>query len=195
VDELACNVLLLSYRGFGKSEGSPSEAGLQLDALAALDWVRSRKALDRSRVFLFGRSLGGAVAAALAASRPGAVAGVILENTFTSINAMAGSLLSLLGSLVGPGKPLAFLVQDSWRTVDRVGGISAPVLFVCSLRDEMVPPSQMRELWARRNAAARCEWLELPRASHMDAWAVGGVAYWDGLRSFVRRNDDPQSAR
>ena len=69
-------VLLLSYRGYGHSEGAPSEAGIRRDAQAALDYVRARPDLDPLRVVLFGRSLGGAVAVALAAANPGAVSGL-----------------------------------------------------------------------------------------------------------------------
>jgi hypothetical protein len=141
--------------------------------------------LDASRVVLFGRSLGGAVAVALAGKNPGAFRGVVLENTFTSIPAMAGSLFPLLARLVGPGRPLSFLVRDTWNTEARIGAVVAPVLFVSSGLDEMVPPAHMRALWSRRAASPRSAWLDLPRAHHMDAWVEGGEAYWGGLRSFL----------
>ena len=191
IEQLACNVLLVSYRGFGRSSGSPSERGLVQDAQAALDYVRGRSELDPGRVVLFGRSLGGAVAAALAAGPgEGKVKAVVLENTFSSIPAMAGQLMPLLGALVGPGKPLNFFVRDKWETLGRVAHIGAPVLFVSSGRDEMVPQSQMRALLAARQAVAgrTSVWLELPRATHMDAWQVGGTEYWDGLRQFMSRH-------
>ena len=145
-----------------------------------------RSDLDRGKLVAFGRSLGGAVAAALAASNPGKLRAVVLENTFTSIPDMAGCLLPLLAKLVGPGAPLNFLVRDTWRTASRVAHIAAPLLLVCSGRDEMVPPAQMRTL--RSLASPRAVWLELPEATHMDAWAVGGALYWGGLLSFLRAN-------
>ncbi len=174
-------------RRYGRSEGSPSEAGLQLDAQAALDYLQQRSDLDRGRIVAFGRSLGGAVAAALAAANPGALRAVILENTFTSIPDMAGCLLPLLARLVGPGAPLTFLVRDQWRTAERIGAIAAPLLLICSGRDEMVPPAQMRELRALARSP-RTSWIELPAAHHMDAWAVGGPPYWGGMRDFLRAN-------
>ena len=191
IEQLACNLLLVSYRGFGRSSGSPSERGLVLDAAAALEYVRGRSELDPGRVVLFGRSLGGAVAAALAAGPgEGKVKAVVLENTFSSIPDMAGQLLPLLGALVGPGKPLNFLVRDKWATLARVAHIGAPVLFVSSGQDEMVPQKQLRALYAARGAAGgkTSVWLELPRASHMDAWQVGGAEYWQGLRQFMTRH-------
>lgn len=141
--------------------------------------------LDASRVVVFGRSLGGAVAVALAVNNPGALRGVVLENTFTSIPAMAGCLMPVLARLVGPGKPLSFLVQDKWETEGRIGAVVAPVLFISSGLDEMVPPSHMRALWARR-ASPRSVWLDLPEAHHMDAWVAGGDAYWQGLLRFLQ---------
>lgn len=146
-----------------------------------------RSDLDRGKLVAFGRSLGGAVAAALAAANPGALRAVVLENTFTSIPDMAGCLMPLLAKLVGPGAPFTFLVRDTWRTATRVAHIAAPLLFICSGRDEMVPPKQMRRLYDLA-ASPRAVWLELPQATHMDAWAVGGALYWGGMRSFLRDN-------
>lgn len=184
VSRLSANVLLVSYRGYGRSSGSPTEAGLVLDAHAAVEHLQGRADVDPARLALFGRSLGGAVAAACAAERPGCVAAVVLENTFTSIPAMASRLLPALGALVGPGAPLERFVFDTWRTVGRVPVVAAPVLFVCSERDDMVPPAQMRELWAVRRSP-RCAWLGLPGAGHMDAPTRGGEAYWKGMRGFM----------
>ncbi len=127
------------------------------------------------------------MAVALAAANPAALRCVVLENTFTSIPDMAGCLLPFLTHLVGPGKPLTFLVKDTWRTAARVGAVVAPVLYICSSLDEMVPPSQMRALWDAR-VSPRSVWLEFPSAHHMDAWAVGGAKYWQGMVDFLRAN-------
>ncbi len=183
-------------RSYGKSDGSPSERGLQMDAQAALDYLQTRADIDRTRIVAFGRSLGGAVAAALAVANPGALRAVVLENTFTSIPDMAGCLMPLLAKLVGTGAPLNFLVRDRWHTASRIAAIAAPLLFICSGLDEMVPPAQMRELRAAATSP-RTAWLELPAAHHMDAWAVGGTAYWGGFSDFLRANgcyEDAQGA-
>ena len=85
VKRLNCNVLILAYRGYGHSEGKPSEKGLQLDAEATLEYALNREDIDNDRIFVFGRSLGGAVAAQLAQNKGNSIKGIILENTFTSI--------------------------------------------------------------------------------------------------------------
>merc|ERR1712013_484129 len=84
---LGCNVALLEYRGYGRSEGSPSEEGLCMDAQAALDYLHTREDIASDRIIIFGRSLGGAVAVDLAtrSQNKEKIAAVLLENTFTSI--------------------------------------------------------------------------------------------------------------
>jgi predicted outer membrane repeat protein len=130
--------------------------------------------------------LGGAVAVAVGASQPAAFRGVVLENTFTSIPAMAGALMPWLAHVVGPGKPLTFLVKDTWPSETRIGKVLAPVLFISSGLDEMVPQAHMRALWAARAPNPRSVWLELPEAHHMDAWATGGETYWNAFRGFLQ---------
>lgn len=81
---MPANVLIFDYRGYGNSEGTPTEGGLTLDIDAVMLHVSQRTDIDKRRVFLFGRSLGGAVAVRGAANQvhpERAVAGVILENT------------------------------------------------------------------------------------------------------------------
>lgn len=92
-NELCCNVLMLQYRGYGLSSGNPNEKGLTIDAQVGLDYIRQRHDLRNTRIVLYGQSLGGAVSIGLAArnQKHGDIAGVILENTFTSIKKMIPS--------------------------------------------------------------------------------------------------------
>jgi pimeloyl-ACP methyl ester carboxylesterase len=87
-DQLGCNILAVQYRGYGNSEGTPSEHGLTKDAQAALDWLSCRTDIDLSKVFLYGQSLGGGVSIKTAHSNQDKLAGVMVENTFTSIDDM-----------------------------------------------------------------------------------------------------------
>jgi len=83
--DIGCNVLMLQYRGYGFSTGTPNEKGLMIDAQTGLDYIRQRSELRGSRIVLYGQSIGGAVAIALAARnlKQGDISGIILENTFT----------------------------------------------------------------------------------------------------------------
>ena len=170
------NVMLLSYRGYGRSSGAPSEEGLVLDAQAAVEHLRQRTDIDSDKIFLFGRSLGGAVAIAIAermqrkgdavdgSSGPGAkrdsvqeeraiharghgtIKGVILENTFTCIADMVMKVMPLLGPLVGRNRPLHFLLRNKWDSDRRIAQLTMPVLFIVGEQDELVPPAHMHRL-------------------------------------------------
>ncbi len=87
VEDLGCHVLMLEYRGYGASTGTPDERGLLIDGLTALDYMHSRPDLRDARIVVYGQSLGGALGIQLVAGNQadGRIAGLILENTFTSI--------------------------------------------------------------------------------------------------------------
>jgi pimeloyl-ACP methyl ester carboxylesterase len=123
--KLAVNVMALDYRGYGRSKGTPSEAGLTLDATTALAYLGTRADIDAEKVVIFGRSLGGAVGASVAATQSAKLAGLVLENTFISVAALAVKLFFALKFL----KPLLPLLMTSkWDTkaaVRLVGGARA----------------------------------------------------------------------
>ncbi|XP_031288149.1 alpha/beta hydrolase domain-containing protein WAV2 [Pistacia vera] len=191
IQRLHCNVFMLSYRGYGASDGYPSQQGIINDAQAALDHLSQRTDIDTSRIVVFGRSLGGAVGAVLSKNNPDKVSALILENTFTSILDMAGVLLPFLKWFIGGSsskgpKLLNFLVRSPWSTIDVVGEIKQPILFLSGLQDEMVPPSHMQMLYAK--AAARnnqCKFVEFPSGMHMDTWLSGGDHYWRTIQQFL----------
>lgn len=89
-ESLGCNVLMLEYRGYGHSSGDPHEEGLKIDAQTGLDYIRERAETRNTKIVIYGQSLGGAVAIQLVAKNQeiGDIAGLILENTFTSIKKM-----------------------------------------------------------------------------------------------------------
>lgn len=191
LQRLHCNVFMLSYRGYGESDGYPSQHGITRDAQAALEHLSQRTDIDTTRIVVFGRSLGGAVGAVLTKNNPDKVAALILENTFTSILDMAGVLLPFLKWFIGGSgskgpRILNFLVRSPWSTIDVIGEIKQPILFLSGLQDEMVPPSHMQMLYAK--AAARnkhCKFVEFPTGMHMDTWLAGGDQYWRSIQEFL----------
>lgn len=194
LQRLNCNIFMLSYRGYGASDGYPSQHGITMDAQAALDHLSQRTDIDASRIVVFGRSLGGAVGAVLTKNNPDKVAALILENTFTSILDMAGVLLPFLKWFIGGSsskglKILNCLVRSPWNTAEIVGQVKQPILFLSGLQDEMIPPSHMQVLYAK--AAARnslCLFVEFPTGMHMDTWLAGGDNYWKTIQDFLEQH-------
>lgn len=90
---LNCNVLMLEYRGYGLSTGTPDEKGINIDAQTALDYIRHRAETRDSKIIIYGQSLGGAVAINLVArnQQKGVISGLILENTFLCIRKLIPS--------------------------------------------------------------------------------------------------------
>jgi pimeloyl-ACP methyl ester carboxylesterase len=144
------------------------------------------------KAVLFGRSLGGAVAIHLAARNAGKVAGLIVENTFLSVEDMAAQVLPPLGLVVGGGKPLNCLVTNKWRNVDVLPSVTdVPLLLLASRRDEMVPFAHMERLRAAARAPS-VEWLELPDSQHMDGYITNQEVYWPALRAFLTERVEKQ---
>jgi len=171
VERLGLDVFLVDYRGYGLSEGEPSEAGLYRDARAVY-----AAALDRGfapdRIVLFGESLGSAVAVDLAAGS--ACAGAVLETPFLSIAEMARVHYPFV-----PG----FLIRSRYDNAAKIARVSAPKLFLVAERDEVAPPDQGRRLFDL--AAAPKTLYVIPGAAHNDTYVVGGEAYWRKWEEFL----------
>lgn len=176
---LKANVVLVDYRGYGKSEGEPSEEGLRLDAEAALDYIMTRPDLDKTKVVLFGRSLGGAVAVRLASANPHRVAAVVVENTFLSIPHMAATLFSFLPVRALP----LWCYKNQFLSYRHVAHCRMPMLFVSGLSDQLIPPVMMKQLYEL--SPARTKRLAIfPEGTHNDTWQCQG--YFAALEQFMK---------
>ncbi|KAI9448555.1 Alpha/Beta hydrolase protein [Lactarius indigo] len=149
--KMRCNVIMLSYRGYGHSEGTPSEKGLQIDAQTVLDYARAHPILSNTRIILYGQSIGGAVSIDLAYRNPEAITALIIENTFMSLPRLIPTAMPLLG-------PFSFLCHQKWESYLKAPKLPPDirVLMLGGARDEVVPRSQMQELWAIIRARGRC---------------------------------------
>lgn len=176
--ERGVGVLLLEYRGYGGNEGKPTVEGIVRDARAGYGFVRDR-AGGSDGVVLFGRSLGGAVAAQVARREaPGAV---ILESTFTSLRTMAEAAYPFLPSFVFTRLEGHL---DTRAAVDDIRDLSVPMLVVHGARDDLIPPAMGRALHEAGGEGAA--WLEVAGAGHNDVFLVGGKAYFDAVARFIR---------
>eukprot|EP01113_Clastostelium_recurvatum_P030827 TRINITY_DN3788_c0_g1_i1.p1 TRINITY_DN3788_c0_g1~~TRINITY_DN3788_c0_g1_i1.p1 ORF type:complete len:291 (-),score=61.28 TRINITY_DN3788_c0_g1_i1:47-823(-) len=174
---LHVNVFILSYRGYGKSDGHPTEAGLQRDAQAALSYLEANPDIDASRIILFGRSLGGGVASWLAShcNNPG-VKAVVLENTFTSIPDMIEVVMPWL-------RHVKALCNNVWNSRQHISSVHIPILFLSGALDPLVPPSQMRQLYDAATSSSKKEFIVFPDAAHMDC--EDQPNYYDHMAKFL----------
>jgi len=140
--ELEVNVLIVGYRGYGHSEGVPSEEGLALDAEAIYEWAVTCPQISKHKLFFVGKSLGGAVAIQLAEKVQGSgqVAGLILENTFTSISDMVDHIFPFLARFK------QVILRINWPSIARIPNVRLPMLFVLGTNDEIVPPHHIYRL-------------------------------------------------
>jgi fermentation-respiration switch protein FrsA (DUF1100 family) len=169
-DRFGLDVFLVDYRGYGRSGGSPSEAGLVRDARAIYEAARTR-GFPPERIVPFGESLGSAVAVGLAAERP--CGGLVLETPFLSIRAMARRHY--------PFVPGAF-IRTRFDSAGRIPAIGVPKLFLVAEQDEIVPPEQGRRLFEL--APPPKTLYVIPGAHHNDTYLAGGEPYWEAVGRF-----------
>jgi fermentation-respiration switch protein FrsA (DUF1100 family) len=174
-NELRLSVFIFDYRGYGQSEGSPSEAGTHRDAIAAWRFLTEERGVAPQRIVLFGRSLGAAVAAWLATQRePGAL---ILESAFTSVPDVAAEYYWWL--------PVRLLARFDYATRDYVGAARCPVLVVHSPDDEIIAFKHGEAIFA---AAREPKELLRLRGSHNEGFLLSGATYTGGLDAFLARH-------
>lgn len=161
----------VDYRGYGRSEGSPSEGGLRADARAAYAECLKRK-VTAQRLLIHGQSLGGAVAVQLAATKP--CAGLILESTFTSAREIGRKLY-------GPVAVAA--LQSRFQSDDAVARVTCPVFVIHGSADELIPDKMGRQLFARAREPKRL-WI-VPGAGHGTLRRVAGPEFGRRVRDFA----------
>lgn len=172
LNTLGLNLLILDYRGYGQSQGHPTEQGTYLDAMAAWRYLTEERQIPPGGILIFGRSLGAAVAAWLAARTD--AAGLILESGFTSLPDLAEQLYPFL--------PARQLVRFRYDSRAQLGLVMAPVLMIHSRDDEIIPFSHGQALYAAAPIASAL--LEL-RGGHNDGFLVSKDAYMHGWRAFL----------
>lgn len=169
---LEMNVFIYDYRGYGISDGSPSEQGTYQDALAAWNYLSEEKNIAADRIIVMGRSLGGAIAAWLTGRvRP---AGLILESTFTSVPD--------LGAEVYPIFPVRWLARFEYDTEKMVQDIGVPLLIAHSPEDDLIPFTHGQRLF--RSANEPKTFLEM-EGGHNDGFFETGRRYRETLNQFI----------
>jgi fermentation-respiration switch protein FrsA (DUF1100 family) len=163
-------VFIFDYRGYGRSMGKPTEAGVLADARAARDWLCRRENVAPDKLILMGESLGGAVAVDLAAEK--GARGLILESTFTSLRDV--------GAHHFPWIPVRLLVRTQLDALAKIKSYRGPLLQSHGDQDTVVPYKFGRKLFEAANGPK--EFVTLTGEEHND---LRGLAYYEKLGQFV----------
>ena len=171
--KIGVNILAVDYRGYGKSEGKPDEAGVYQDADAAYDYLIKQRHFRAEDIIIYGHSLGGAVAVNLASRRP--CGGLIVQSSFTNARAMARRMFAI---------PLiAYVVKSRFDSLQKIREVHAPILIVHGTRDEVVPFRMGQQLFAAAPEPKR--FYPIEGAGHNNLMEVGGERYLACLQRFV----------
>jgi len=170
MQELGTSVMAIDFRGYGKSEGSPDEAGLYADSRAAYDWLLTKTTADR--IVVHGESLGGGPACELASTVP--CGGLVVQSAFTSAPDMAPRVV--------PWFP-RFLVRTKYDNRAKVARITCRKLFIHSKRDEIVPFDMGEALYAAAAEPKECEWFS--GGGHNDLTISYPKKYYSRLEKFL----------
>jgi fermentation-respiration switch protein FrsA (DUF1100 family) len=176
------NVLIIDYRGYGRSEGIPDEAGLTLDAAAAWQYLIKQRGVPAQQIIIFGRSLGGAVATQLAAEvEPGAL---ILESTFSSAREMAEHLFPLLSNFI--------FLRYHFDSEAHIRQLKCPLYMAHSPDDEIIPFLLGQKLYAAAPVPKR---FFVMRGGHNDGFLQSQPAYERSLQKFISELDSGEGGK
>ena len=169
---LGLSIFIFDYRGYGQSGGKPSEEGTHLDAIAAWQWLTDVKGYNPGRIIVFGRSLGGSVAARLASEKTPRL--LITESAFTSIDDMASKLY--------PYMPVRMIGRFHYATINYIGKVKCPVLVIHSMNDELVPYEHGQRLY---EAAGEPKKFFDISGDHNRGFMDNYDEYSNGIKSFL----------
>lgn len=178
--QIGLSVLLIDYRGYGKSSSTfPNEARVYQDATAAWNYLTKIRQIKPEKIFVYGHSLGGAIAIELAIQHP-KMAGLIVEGTFTSIRDIA-SQIKLLRIF-----PLGWIVTQNFNSITKIKSLEVPLLIVHGTDDEVIPVMMADELFA--TAPEPKQLVIIPQGMHNNVHQVGGRQYLEHLQQFMQSN-------
>ncbi len=167
------NVLGVSYRGYGRSEGRPSEAGIYLDGDAALKYVTGTLGIPEQNIIIFGRSIGSTVALETAQHKK--LSGMILVSPMTTGKAMAKA--------VGLS-PVSFLAGDAFNNLAKIKNLHCTLLVVHGTNDEIIPFSMGKTIY--EEAAVEKHFATIEGAGHNDISSVFATDYWPPVNEFLQ---------
>ena len=173
LQKFGLNVVGVSYRGYGKSEGEPSEEGIYLDGTAIFDYVSRKLGFDYKNIVIIGRSIGTTVAINTTQNKN--IGGLILITPLTSGKAHANAgLLSSVSSLAG----------DSFNNLSKMNSIKIPILVIHGTKDRVIPYFMGKEIFEAATSEKKLVTIE--GAGHNDLHSVYAQKYWTSIFNFLK---------
>jgi fermentation-respiration switch protein FrsA (DUF1100 family) len=171
--DIGLNCFIFDYRGYGSSEGKPTEEGTYFDALAAYKWLTTHKRVPAENIILFGRSMGASIAAQLACKVNKKA--LVIESAFTSYVD--------IGKKFYPYMPVKLFARYSYRTIDYIKKVNCPVMIIHSRNDDIIPFEFGLELYHAANEPK--EFIEI-FGSHNDGFLVSSEIYKNGWKKWLQ---------
>ena len=178
--DIGVNIFAFDWRGFGSSEGTPSEDGLYRDATAAYEYLRNVERVPADRIIIFGHSLGTAPAIELATRVP--AAGLVIEGAPSSVRARGQELYPYL--------PIGLVSHSDFNSLGRIGRVTMPVLVMHARNDRKIPIAHGRTLFTAARAPKR--FVELG-GEHHNAFLADSATYFAAYAAFVRERRNSNS--
>ncbi len=176
---LGVSSFMFDYRGYGKSEGRPSEAGLYQDAEAAFRWLTETRGVNPRHIILYGHSLGSAASVDLALKEGMNAGGMVLESPFTSAADIA--------RMIYFGLPVGLVMSVKLDNIGRIGEVKMPILVIHGVSDTVIPFSMGKEVF---DAAPEPKtFLPIAGADHSDCFDVGGEGYWSAWKTLIQNSE------
>ena len=172
--DLGVNLLAYDYRGFGASEGEPTESGVYADADAAYRYLTDSLHVRPSRIILFGHSLGTGVTIELARHVP--AAGMIVEDAYTSVADRGQEVFPLL--------PVKLIANSRFASIEKVGELKLPKLFLHAKHDQVIPFRHGQAVFA---AAAEPKQFVALESGHADGYLAARTTYYPAIDAFIKR--------
>ena len=180
---LGVSSFMFDYRGYGKSEGRPSEKGLYQDAAAAFLWLTETRDVDPRHIILYGHSLGSGASVDLALGEGVNAGGMVLESPFTSAADIARRMYF--------GLPVGLVMSVKLDNIGRIGKVKMPILVIHGISDTVIPFKMGKELFAA--APEPKTFLPIAGGDHSDCYYVAPEEYWSSWKDLLDQVQSPKS--
>lgn len=178
--QLGYSCLLIDYRGYGRSKGKfPTESSVYEDVEAAWNYLTQVQHIPAERIFVYGHSLGGAIAIELALRHPD-LAGLAVEGSFTKMRSMVDHLYRQFGVF-----PVNWLLHQRFDSLNKVGSLAMPILLIHGTADKLIPADMSQALFEAASEPKKL--LLIPEAGHHDVGELGGKQYFQAIQWVVEQ--------